>query len=96
VQYNKNPVIDIASNEFRDPQVFWHPQTKKWIMAVAMAAEQKVRFYNSDNLKDWKYLSDFGGVGAVKGVWECPDIFPLKVDGNPAKIKWVLEVSVQP
>jgi sucrose-6-phosphate hydrolase SacC (GH32 family) len=94
--YDKNPVIDIESNEFRDPQVFWHQQTKKWVMVVAMAAEQKVRFYNSDNLKEWNYLSDFGPAGAVKGVWECPDLFALPVDGNKQNMKWVLEVDVQP
>ncbi len=95
-QYNKNPVIDIGSNEFRDPQVFWYKPSGKWIMIVALSSKQKVRFYSSTNLKDWKFLSDFGPLGAVKGVWECPDIFQLTVDGNSKKIKWVLEVDVQP
>ena len=95
-QYEKNPVIDIGATEFRDPQVFWHEQSKKWVMAVALAAERKVQFYNSDNLKEWKFLSDFGPYGAAKGVWECPDIFPIAVDGNKQNIKWVLELGVQP
>jgi sucrose-6-phosphate hydrolase SacC (GH32 family) len=95
-QYDHNPVIDIGSTEFRDPQVFWHEQTKKWVMVVALAAERKVQFYHSDNLREWKFLSDFGPFGAAKGVWECPDIFPLAVDGNKQNIKWVLEVGVQP
>ena len=95
-QYDKNPVIDIGSNEFRDPQVFWYKPSGEWIMIVALSSKQKVRFYSSANLKDWKFLSDFGPLGAVKGVWECPDIFPLPVDGNDKKIKWVLEVDVQP
>ncbi len=95
-QYDKNPVIDIGSTEFRDPQVFWHEDSKKWVMVVALAAGKKVQFYNSDNLKEWKFLSDFGPYGAAKGVWECPDIFPLAVDGNKQNIKWVLEVGVQP
>lgn len=94
--FAKNPVIDIGSTEFRDPQVFWHHPTQKWVMVVAMAAEQKIRFYNSDNLKTWTYLSDFGPEGAVRGVWECPDIFELSVDGNVSKKKWVLSLSVQP
>ncbi|WP_345211908.1 glycoside hydrolase family 32 protein [Mucilaginibacter gynuensis] len=94
--YNRNPVIDLNSTEFRDPQVFWHADTKKWVMAVAMAAQQKISFYGSANLKEWEHLSDFGPMGAVKGVWECPDIFPLYVDGNKNNKKWVLAVSVQP
>lgn len=95
-QYNKNPVIDIGSTEFRDPQVFWYQPANKWIMIVALSSKQQVRFYSSTNLKDWKFLSDFGQLGAVKGVWECPDIFPLAVDGNKQNIKWLLEVDVQP
>jgi fructan beta-fructosidase len=95
-QYGKNPVIDIGSTEFRDPQVFWYQPSNKWIMVVALSSKQQVRFYSSTNLKDWKFLSDFGPLGAVKGVWECPDIFPLAIDGNKKNIKWLLEVDVQP
>jgi sucrose-6-phosphate hydrolase SacC (GH32 family) len=95
-QYDKNPVIDIGSTEFRDPQVFWYQPSGKWIMIVALSSKQQVRFYSSTNLKDWEFLSDFGPLGAVKGVWECPDIFPLAVDGNKQNIKWLLEVDVQP
>lgn len=95
-QYDQNPVLDIGSTEFRDPHVFWHTPTRKWVMAVALAAERKVSFYGSANLKEWKHLSDFGPVGAKNGVWECPDLFPLPVDGNPDRQKWVLIVSVQP
>ena len=96
VRYEKNPVIDIHSTEFRDPQVFWYPKEKKWVMVVALAAERKIRFYGSPNLKDWKLMSDFGPYGAVNGVWECPDLFRLPVSNAPGEFKWVLEVSVQP
>ena len=96
INYDKNPVIDIGSTEFRDPQVCWYPLERKWVMAVALAAERKVRFYSSLNLKNWIFLSDFGPAGADNGVWECPDFFALPVDGDKQKMKWVLEVSVQP
>ncbi|EMR04678.1 glycoside hydrolase family 32 protein [Cesiribacter andamanensis] len=94
--YDKNPVIDIGSTEFRDPQVFWHAPSNKWLMVIALADARKVQFYSSPNLKDWTFVSDFGPVGAEGGVWECPDLFPLPVDGDPNNIKWVLEVDVQP
>jgi sucrose-6-phosphate hydrolase SacC (GH32 family) len=94
--YKNNPVIDIGSTEFRDPQVFWYSPQQKWVMVVALAAERKIRFYESANLKEWKFLSDFGPYGAVNGVWECPDLFRLPVTGMPGVYKWVLEVSVQP
>ncbi|PWG79304.1 glycoside hydrolase family 32 protein [Pararcticibacter amylolyticus] len=94
--YKGNPVIDINSTEFRDPQVFWFAPEKKWVMVVALAAERKIRFYSSANLKEWQFLSDFGPFGAVNGVWECPDFFPLQVRDSTGVSKWVLEVSVQP
>jgi fructan beta-fructosidase len=43
-------------------------------------------------LKDWKHLSDFGPAGSVKGIWECPDLFPVPMKGYTSR--WVLIVSV--
>lgn len=43
--YSGNPVIDISNTEFRNPQVFWHGPTGKWIMAVTLAEATKVRLY---------------------------------------------------
>jgi fructan beta-fructosidase len=95
-KYAGNPVLDIGSAEFRDPKVQWYAPTRSWLMAVALAAERKIRFYSSEDLKSWTALSDFGPAGAVGGVWECPDLFPLQVDGDPRKTKWVLVVSINP
>jgi fructan beta-fructosidase len=95
-KYGGNPVIDIQSTEFRDPKVIWHEPTKRWVMAVVLAAEHKVRFYGSPDLKQWTQLSDFGPVGAVGGVWECPDLFELPVEGRPGQSKWVLVVNLNP
>ena len=94
--YSGNPVIDIGSTSFRDPQVFWHEPTQQWVMVVALSGKRRVSFYASGNLKDWEHLSNFGPAGARRGVWECPDMFPLPVDGDSSRIKWVLEVDVQP
>ncbi len=95
-RYAGNPVLDIGSGEFRDPKVFWYAPENKWVMAVVMAVEHKVRLYSSQNLKDWTLMSDFGPANAVGGVWECPDLFPLAVDGDPAKTKWVMVVNLNP
>jgi fructan beta-fructosidase len=95
-KYAGNPVVDIGSTEFRDPKIIWHAPTRRWIMAVALAAEHKVRFYGSVDLKQWTPLSDFGPAGAVGGVWECPDLFELPVDGKPGQTKWVLVVNLNP
>jgi beta-fructofuranosidase/levanase len=95
-KYAGNPVLDIDSADFRDPKVFWYAPGRRWLMAVALAAQHKVSFYSSTDLKSWAHLSDYGPDAATGGVSECPDLFPLPVDGYPAKTKWVLVVGLSP
>ena len=92
-KYALNPVIrNPGETDFRDPKVRWDERIQKWIMVFA--AGQKVKFYRSDNLLNWEFLSEFGtGEGAHGGVWECPDLFPLKIMNEE---KWVLLVSINP
>ena len=63
-------------------------------MVVALPKEAKVHFYASPDLKQWKYVGEFGGAGATGGMWECPDLFPLAVEGGGSK--WVLIVNINP
>lgn len=93
-KYSGNPVLDMGEKDFRDPKVFWHEPTKRWLMTVAWPIERKVRFYASPNLKDWTHLSDFGPSGSTKGIWECPDLFPLRIEGKRGAEQWVLIVNV--
>ena len=93
-KYAGNPVISIGSREFRDPKVFWHEPTQRWIMVTVLSDQHKVRFDSSTDLKHWTYLSDFGPAGATDGLWECPDLFPLPVVGEAENVKWVLKVDV--
>ncbi len=95
-KYSGNPVIDINSTDFRDPKVFWHEPTRRWIMVVSLSAEHRVRFYASADLKRWTRLSEFGPAGATGGVWECPDLFELPVEGRPGQRKWALIVNLNP
>jgi fructan beta-fructosidase len=95
-KYAGNPVLDIGSKDFRDPKVFWHEPSARWVMVVALAEERKIRFYGSADLKSWTPLGDFGPAGYTKGQWECPDLFELEVDGDPARKRWVLDVDVNP
>jgi len=89
-----NPVLDIGEKDFRDPKVRWHEPSQRWIMTVAWPVQRKVRFYGSADLKSWKHLSDFGPAGSVAGIWECPDLLPLDVEGKPGKPAWLLIVNV--
>jgi len=94
--YEKNPVLDLEMKDFRDPKVMWNTVNEAWVMSVVKPQEFTVSFYESQDLKQWELLSEFTNKNGTDGVWECPDLFPLAVDGDPTKIKWVLFVSVNP
>ncbi len=95
-KYEGNPVLDRGLSDFRDPKVFWYEPEGKWVMVVALPTEHKLQFYASEDLKQWAHLSDFGPAGAIGGIWECPDLFELPVDGDPSNTRWVLEVDLNP
>ncbi|MFT5437083.1 MAG: fructan beta-fructosidase [Ulvibacter sp.] len=94
-KYSGNPVIPNAGiKDFRDPKVIWDKDRNRWVMVLA--TYEKTLFYTSNNLKEWAYLSSFGeGIGAHEGVWECPDLFPMKVQ-NSKEVKWILLQSLNP
>lgn len=93
-KYDRNPILTSTDRDFRDPKVFWHADTKKWIMILAVGQEMQI--YSSPNLKEWAYESSFGeGHGVHAGVWECPDLFELPVRGTELK-KWVLLCNINP
>ncbi|WP_339323322.1 glycoside hydrolase family 32 protein [Paenibacillus sp. FSL W8-0194] len=93
-KYEGNPVLRHDSyTDFRDPKVFWHEPSAQWVMIVACG--QTVCLYRSPNLKDWTLSSEFGeGIGSHDGVWECPDLFPLPVEGAKDQSRWVMLVSI--
>lgn len=91
-KYEQNPVISNPGfKDFRDPKVIWHDATKRWIMVLAV--KDKTMFYSSKDLKKWDFESEYG-LKDDKRLWECPDLFPLKVEGSN-EIKWILVVSMQ-
>lgn len=92
--YAGNPIlIEEKMADFRDPKVFWHEQTNRWVMSVA--AGDRIRFFTSCNLKEWSFASEFGTAeGSHDGVWECPDLIELPIQGPSKRTKWVLIVSI--
>lgn len=95
-KYAGNPVLAPADapRDFRDPRVLWYgePGAGHWV--VALAVGQEIWFYTSPDLKDWSFASAFGaGRGAHGGVWECPELVSLTVEGGGER-RWVLVVSV--
>jgi fructan beta-fructosidase len=92
-KYIGNPVLkNPGIRDFRDPKVMWYAPEHKWIMTLA--THDHITFFSSPDLKNWQKESEFGKTsGAHGGVWECPDLFPLKLNG---KEYWVLIVNVNP
>lgn len=97
-KYAGNPVLDRASADFRDPKVFWHAGAagSYWVMVAVEAVHHEVVLYKSADLLTWEYLSTFGPANATEGVWECPDLFELPVDGDASNTRWVLVVNLSP
>lgn len=93
-KYKNNPILDLHKKDFRDPKVFWYEPGKYWVMCVMLPVEHLVQFYSSQNLINWMHLSDFGPAGDTSGVWECPDLTLVPVEGVPGKKKWVLQMSM--
>lgn len=93
-KYEGNPVLTPFDGlrDFRDPKVFWYEPAKAWYMIVS--ADKNMRFYKSSDLKDWTYVSQWGeNYGSQPNQFECPDFFPLMING---KQKWVMIVNINP
>jgi len=83
-KYENNPVLPHIIGGNRDPKVIWHEESKQWVMALYMDRGDFALF-GSPNLREWAHLSDIKSPGSS----ECPDFFPLPVDGNENNVKWV-------
>lgn len=94
IKYEHNPILTSTERDFRDPKVFWYALGKHWVMMLAVGQEMQI--YSSGNLKVWKKESSFGAMqGAHGGVWECPDLVELPIEGTKEK-KWVLICNLNP
>ncbi|MEE1772557.1 glycoside hydrolase family 32 protein [Streptomyces sp. JV185] len=95
--YGPDPVVQNPGGpdggwDFRDPKVVRDTRRDQWVMVVS--GGDHVRFFTSTDLLHWAYRSSFGyGAWVSGGVWECPDLFPLPVDGDPDRVRWVLALS---
>ena len=82
--YNKNPVL---VHPERDPKVFWHAPTARWIMLLYgdQKGERQYHIFTSTNLLAWENQHH-----SISNSYECPDFFQLPVDGDRKRMKWVL------
>lgn len=102
-KYAGNPVLPNLTSLNRDPKVFWHAPTRRWVMALYVGVPEKtaagtteerhtIQLFTSPNLREWKLASVFkGGLGREdRFLYECPDLFALPAPGETKKVKWVL------
>ncbi len=82
--YEKNPVL---VHPERDPKVFWHEPTKRWVMFLYGEAnkERLYHIFTSTNLLSWHDEKH-----PIRNSYECPDFFRLPLDGDANRMKWVL------
>ncbi len=81
--YKNNPVANVTNEAYpRDPCVFRHNESSRWIMALY---ENGTTFYGSGDLINWELLSN------INFGFECPDIYQLPLDGDEDNYKWILQ-----
>ncbi|MFH1568563.1 MAG: glycoside hydrolase family 32 protein [Gemmatimonadota bacterium] len=83
-RYSGNPVLGHLRAANRDPRVIWHEPTGRWVMALYLDGSDFALLASPD-LKSWQPLCEV----TVEGTGECPDLFELPVDGDPADTRWV-------
>jgi sucrose-6-phosphate hydrolase SacC (GH32 family) len=96
-KYASNPVVDRGLRDFRDPKVFWHAPSARWVMAVVLPDDHRILFYGSTDLKAWRELGGFGPAGEAVGIWECPDLFEIPIEDDDGRLtgesRWLLKVD---
>ncbi len=92
----RNPVLRARTPAERDPDVFWHAPTSRWIMLLAVPEKHQLRFYASPDLKSWTFLSEFGPLGASEQNWEVPNLVELPIGGDGVQSRWVLFCGMGP
>jgi fructan beta-fructosidase len=83
-KYEQNPVLRHIVAENRDPKVVWFAPDNKWVMSLYLD-HNDFALFSSPDLKRWTKLSDF----KLPGDAECPNFFPLALDGKTNNQRWV-------
>ena len=89
----ETPVHVVPEGKKRyDPDIFWFEKEKKWVMVVSEHLSKFV-FFESTNLKKWKEFYTFDYSTEYQEMWDCVDMYPIKVEEHPGIIKWIISFS---
>lgn len=93
-KYAGNPVLCRRDPEFRDPNIFWHAPSRRWIMVTVMAHENRALIHGSVDLMHWTELSAIGPIAWPGRIWECPMLIELPVEGSGGATRWAFKVDL--
>jgi fructan beta-fructosidase len=88
-KFSGNPVLPHLANSNRDPHVIWYEPTNQWIVVIFKDVDHTFCLFSSPDLKQWTHLQDLH----MPGCTECPDFFPLALDGNSSNVKWIFTAA---
>jgi len=95
VVIEKSQYTTATSKAFRDPKIVWVEDASAknggvWLMVVGGG---RVQLFTSDDLIHWKANSpaEEKNGGAIYS--ECPDLFPLPLNGDENDQKWILSCA---
>jgi sucrose-6-phosphate hydrolase SacC (GH32 family) len=76
-RYPGNPVLPVIGKASRDPKVFWHEESKSYVMILYVDKEpdgrvEGYRFFRSADLVHWKQAS------IIDNWYECPEFIPVR------------------
>jgi len=91
--YAGNPVVEAITHYNRDPKVFWHEPSRRWVMVLSLSCashwldgDYRFALLASRDLKHWRELSRLEMPTGL----DCPDMFELPVDGDARNRRWVV------
>ncbi len=70
--------------ENRDPKICYHESLGTYHMVLYLDGNT-FAFFRSVDLQNWEETQRL----TMEGMWECPDLFELSVDGTDGEKKWV-------
>ncbi|MCM1103375.1 MAG: glycoside hydrolase family 32 protein [Clostridium sp.] len=82
------PLVEQICGGNRDPKVICCQQDDSYVMSLYLE-EHEFALFKSRNLLDWEEIQRI----TMPEDAECPDFYPLAVDGNPDNVKWVFSAA---
>ena len=84
-RYSGNPVIPHLIAQNRDPKLIWYEPTRQWVVALYLDRKNDYGVFTSPDLKHWTQIQTL----TLPRSTECPDFFPMAVNGDKSKTKWI-------